>query len=52
MNFNGWFGFWLFMSVYIICEAVMYMHGHETAFWKHKTPVEIQIQQQQIKEVK
>jgi hypothetical protein len=45
---SGWFGFWMFMTVYIICESVMYMHGHETFFWKHKTAEEKHIQQQQI----
>lgn len=33
------------MTVYIICEAVMYMHGHDTAFWSHRTPEEKQLQQ-------
>jgi hypothetical protein len=50
MTFTGAFGFWLFLSVYVVCEAIMYMHGHETLFWKHKTPEEKQIQQQVIKE--
>jgi hypothetical protein len=49
--FSGWFGFWLFLSVYVVCEAFMYMHGHETFFWRHKTPEEKQIQQQVIKEL-
>ena len=43
--FSGWFGFWIFMCVYIICEAVMYMNGHDTLFWSHKTPEEKQLQQ-------
>ncbi len=43
--FSGWFGFWIFMTVYIICEAVMYMNGHDTAFWSHRTPEEKQLQQ-------
>ena len=40
------------MTVYIVCEAVMYMHGHETFFWRHLTVEEKQIQQQQIKDTK
>ena len=46
VKLTGWFGFWMFMSVYIICETVMYLNGHETFFWKHKTAFEIQTQKQ------
>ncbi len=42
----GWFGFWLFLSVYVLCEAWLYSKGHETLFWQHKTPVEKQLQEQ------
>ena len=48
--FTGWFGFWLFVSVYLIIEGVMYLNGHETATWKHRTVEEKQIQQNQINE--
>lgn len=48
MTFTGWFGFWIFMTVYICIEGYMYMHGHETAFWKHKTEVEKELQLEQL----
>ena len=48
----GWLGFWIFMSVYVICEAYLYSQGHETAFWQHKTEVEKQIQQKTLKDCK
>ena len=37
--------FVIFGIVYIICEAAMYMNGHDTLFWSHKTPEEKQLQQ-------
>ncbi len=49
-NVSGWFGFWLFMTVYIIIEAVMYLNGHDTCFWKHKTQAELTIQQSKIQQ--
>lgn len=49
-QFSGWFGFWLFMTVYIIIEAVMYFNGHDTYFWKHKTQAELTIQQSKIQQ--
>lgn len=49
-NVSGWFGFWLFMTVYIIIEAVMYLNGHDTYFWKHKTQAKLNIQQNKIQQ--
>ena len=46
----SWLGFWIFMSVYVICEAVLYSHGHDTLFWQHRTDAEMKIQQNSIKE--
>lgn len=50
--FTGWFGFWIFMTVYCVCEAVMYMNGHDTFFWVHKTAEEYEIQKNIINEAK
>jgi len=47
-----WFGFWIFLSVYVICEAYLYNNGHDTLFWQHKTVAEQQIQQNSIKDCK
>ena len=48
INFTGWFGFWIFLTIYICIEAYMYMNGHDTLFWQHKTPVEIQLQEKAV----
>lgn len=47
IHFTGWFGFWLFLTVYIVIEGVMYLQGHDTFFWAHKTPTELALQQKQ-----
>lgn len=49
MRLTGWFGFWIFMTVYISIEGYMYMNGHETLFWKHKTPTEQQLQLEELR---
>ena len=49
MTFTGWFGFWMFMTVYICIEGCMYMHGHDTYFWTHKTGVEQELQLEQLR---
>ena len=38
------FGFFLFLSVIWACEAWMYLQGHETCLYKHKTPEEKELQ--------
>lgn len=44
----SWFGFWIFMSVYICTEGYMYMNGHDTFFWQHRTEIEKQMQQKAL----
>ncbi len=44
----GWLGFWIFLTVYVACEAWLYSQGHDTFFWRHKTDAEKQIQQKHI----
>ena len=46
----GWLGFWIFLSVYVVCETWLYSKGHETFFFQHKTDAEKQIQQRQSEE--
>lgn len=48
INFTGWVGFWIFLTIYICIEAYMYMNGHDTLFWQHKTPIEIQLQEKAV----
>lgn len=33
-------GFWIFLSVFWICETVMYLKGHDTFLFTHKTDAE------------
>ena len=49
---SGWFGFWIFMAVFVSCDTYLYDKGHDTYLWKHRTPVELQLQQQQIEKPK
>lgn len=48
MTISGWAAFWLLCAVYVAAEAVMYLHGHDTLLWKHKTTAELAIQEKQI----
>jgi len=36
---NG-LGVWIFASVFLICETVMYLKGHNTLLFTHKTEAE------------
>jgi hypothetical protein len=45
---NSWAAFWIFMSVYVGCEAVLYWHGHDTFFWQHRTDAELAYQRKQL----
>lgn len=36
------------MSVYICAESYMYMNGHDTFFWQHRTEIEKQLQQKAL----
>lgn len=42
---NSWVAFWIFMSVFMVCDSYLFSKGYETFFWGHKTPEEKQIQQ-------
>lgn len=48
IEFTGWFGFWMFMVLYIFIESIMFFKGYDTFFWRHTTDAEIQLQQKQI----
>lgn len=43
------FGFWIFCSVYLYVDHNMYLKGHNTLFFSHKTPEEKRIREAQIK---
>jgi len=40
--------FWLFMTVFFVCDTWLYSKGHDTFFWKHKTDAEKKIRDRQI----
>lgn len=42
-------GFWIFFSVFWACETLMYIKGHDTFLFTHKTPEEKRIREQQTK---
>lgn len=46
---NAWSAFWLCVAVFVICEAVIYLHGHDTCLWQHKTPIEKALQEKALK---
>jgi len=35
-----WLGFWIFMSVFLVCDTWLYSKGHDTFFHTHKTVAE------------
>lgn len=44
----SWFGFWIFLAVYVACEAWLYSKGHNTFFFTHKTDAEKAIRDRQV----
>ena len=36
----AWFGFWIFLSVYLLCDTFLFYKGYESTFWIAKTDVE------------
>ena len=47
---TGWFGFWIFMTVFLVCDTWLYSKGNDTLFWRYKTDAEKQLQQKIINE--
>lgn len=52
MIISGWFGFWIFMAVLLVCDTWLYSQGHNGFFWTHKTDAEKEIQAAQIAKLK
>ena len=55
MNINDglmWFGFWIFMSVFVAVDYWIYSKGHDSFFMSHKTDIEKELQQLKIEELK
>lgn len=45
---TGWAAFWIMCAVFITAEAVIYLNGHDTLLWRHKSQAELQIQSKSI----
>ena len=41
-------GFYIFLSVFWICETWMYVKGHDTFLFKHKTDEEKKLRQNEL----
>ena len=44
INLPIWSAFWICVAIFIMCEAVITIHGIDTMLWQFKTPNEIAIQ--------
>jgi len=48
----AWFGFWMFMAVFAVCDHWIYSQGHNSFFQTHKTIAEKELQRLKIEELK
>lgn len=46
--FSGWFGFWLFMSVLVVCDCWVFLSGYDSFLQFHKTDAEKELQSVKI----
>ncbi|GEM_PF-5691276 len=47
-----WFGFWIFMSVFVAVDHWIYSKGYDSFFLVHKTDIEKELQQLKVEELK
>ena len=45
---SGWFGFWLFMAVLLVCDCWVFMSGRDSYLQYHKTDAEKALQRAAI----
>jgi hypothetical protein len=45
---KGWARFWLFMIIFILVEATLFLKGYDTFFYQHKTPNELAAQKKKL----
>jgi hypothetical protein len=48
----AWFGFWIFLAVFIACDHWIFNKGYDSFFQKHKTETEKELQRLKIEELK
>lgn len=44
-----WFGFWIFLTVFVVVDAWLYSKGHDGWFFTHKTEAEKKIRDRQTR---
>lgn len=40
-----WFGFWIFLAVFMACDHWVFLQGYDSFFQTHKTTAEKELQQ-------
>ena len=48
----NWLGFWIFMSVLVMCDCWVFSQGYDSLFQYHKTAEEKEIQRIKIEALK
>lgn len=51
-NGLAWFGFWIFMAVFIYCDHWIFQQGYDSFFQEHKTEAEKEIQKIKIENLR
>jgi len=51
-NGLSWLGFWIFLSVFVMCDSWIYEKGHNTFLQTHKTDAEKELLRLKIEERK
>ena len=47
-----WFGFWIFMAVFVACDHWIFAQGYDSAFQHHTTDAEKELQRLKIEQLK
>lgn len=45
----AWFGYWIFLSVLIVCDALLYSKGHSCFIYDHKSEHEERLREAAVK---
>lgn len=48
----SWFGFWIFMTVFVACDHWVFAQGYDSTFLYHKTEAEKELQRLKIEQLK
>lgn len=41
----AWFGFWIFLAIFMVCDHWIFSRGYDSFFQRHKTVAEKELQQ-------